>query len=357
MSPFCSPILFFALYLATPQVATDRPASGEASESPVPSYAEAIADWQAYQAENARLRSEFELAPNEEKQALRLEFMQFALQADAKLEALQQAAINEYAAHPNEDESVTRTLAGIMLNHAMTDNDVEALEIGEVLAANDCPQATFDLVASSPRLESSLFAKSLIDEIAKRREELVKDDLPRVKFTTTKGDIVLELFENEAPNTVANFIDLIENGFYTNSEFHRVLEGFVAQGGRGAGTQPEEGAGFTIDCECYREDHREHFTGSLSMAKTPAINSGGTQFFITFFRTTGLDGKHTVFGRVVSGMDVVNRLQKINPEEDTEVKADQILKAEVLRKRDHPYVPVRNQTAATETSEEGSIDK
>ncbi|MCB2084736.1 MAG: peptidylprolyl isomerase, partial [Sphingomonadaceae bacterium] len=156
-----------------------------------------------------------------------------------------------------------------------------------------------------------------------RNEEAEADDLPRVMLSTNKGDITLELFENQAPNTVANFIELVESDFYNGLPFHRVIEGFMAQGGdpNGDGTG---GPGYNIACECYEEDHRDHFTGSLSMAHA-GQDTGGSQFFITFAPTPHLDGKHTVFGRVIDGMDVVNSLQATTAGEDP----DKIVEAKV----------------------------
>lgn len=171
-----------------------------------------------------------------------------------------------------------------------------------------------------------------------RRAEAEADDLPRVKLTTSKGEIVLELFENEAPNTVANFISLVDKGFYNGLTFHRVLPGFMAQGGcpRGDGTG---GPGYHIPCECYQPGYRKHFRGSLSMAKQAERDTGGSQFFLTFVPTPFLDGRHTVFGRVIEGMEVLNKLQRRDPKNPNPPEPDKILNAEVLRRRDHPYVP------------------
>jgi cyclophilin family peptidyl-prolyl cis-trans isomerase len=172
-----------------------------------------------------------------------------------------------------------------------------------------------------------------------REAEAKADDLPRVKFTTSKGDIVIELFENEAPNTVANFISLVEKGFYNSTKFHRVIPGFMAQGGDPLGTG-SGGPGYTIDCEVVQPNHRNHFRGTLSMAHA-GRNTGGSQFFLTFLPTPHLDGQHTVFGRVIEGMDVLAKLQRtegisrLGP-------PDTIIKAEVLRKRAHEYKPVHN---------------
>ena len=141
-----------------------------------------------------------------------------------------------------------------------------------------------------------------------REKEAAADDLPRVKIVTDAGDIVIELYENEAPNTVANFISLVEKKFYDGTSFHRVLPNFMAQGGDPKG-DGSGGPGYTIACECYRDDARMHFADTLSMAHA-GKDTGGSQFFLTFRRTPHLDGKHTVFGKVTSGQDIVDSVQQ-----------------------------------------------
>ncbi len=173
-------------------------------------------------------------------------------------------------------------------------------------------------------------------EMAKRAAEAEADDLPRVKIETTKGEIVVELFENEAANTVANFISLVEQHFYDGTPFHRVIPQFMAQGGDPTGTGTG-GPGYAIACECETPAARKHFLGSLSMAHA-GKNTGGSQFFLTFRPTEHLDGRHTVFGRVIEGFSVLPKLQRTEGEQ-AGGEPDKILKAEVLRKRDHDYVP------------------
>ena len=168
-----------------------------------------------------------------------------------------------------------------------------------------------------------------------RAAEAAADDLPRVKFTTTKGDVVIELFENEAPQSVANFITLVKQGFYDGVVFHRVLPLFMAQGGDPEGTGGG-GPGYSIPDEHHQANIRHHFRGSLSMAKTAAPNSGGSQFFLTFVPTSYLDGKHTAFGRVIEGMNVAASLKRRDPEAPVG-EPDKIIKAEVLRDRGHDY--------------------
>jgi cyclophilin family peptidyl-prolyl cis-trans isomerase len=177
-------------------------------------------------------------------------------------------------------------------------------------------------------------------EMAKRQAEAAADDLPRVRIATSVGDVVVELFENEAPNTVANFISLVEKGFYDGTPFHRVIGGFMAQGGDPTGTGTG-GPGYTIACEVDAPGAREHFRGTLSMAHA-GRDTGGSQFFLTFRPTDHLDGKHTVFGRVIEGFDVLPKLMRTTDDQGRPVagvQPDTIVKAEVLRKRNHPYVP------------------
>jgi cyclophilin family peptidyl-prolyl cis-trans isomerase len=172
-------------------------------------------------------------------------------------------------------------------------------------------------------------------EQAIRAAEAQADDLPRVKLTTSKGEITLELFENEAPQAVANFLTLVKKGFYNGSPFHRVLPGFMAQGGAKS-DDGEGGPGYVIRCECYEPDARMHFRGSLSIAHA-GKDTGNSQFFLSFVPKDYLNGKHTVFGRVIEGMEVLGDIQRRNPQLGNQPVADRIIKAEVLRDRGHEY--------------------
>lgn len=173
-------------------------------------------------------------------------------------------------------------------------------------------------------------------EEAIRAAEAEKDDLPRVKFETTAGDVIIELYEDQAPNTVANFITLVEKGYYDGLTFHRVLPQFMAQGGCPNGTGAG-GPGYSVPCECHQANYRKHFSGTLSMAHA-GRDTGGSQFFLTFLATPHLDGQHTAFGRVIEGMDAVASLEKMNPEApNPTMQPSKIVKATVVRKRDHEY--------------------
>ncbi|MBR5627386.1 MAG: peptidylprolyl isomerase, partial [Thermoguttaceae bacterium] len=166
------------------------------------------------------------------------------------------------------------------------------------------------------------------DEKAARVKDATKN-LPQVLLHTNKGDIVLELFKDEAPNAVGNFLTLVQQGYYTDCPFHRVLPHFMAQGGDPTGTGTG-GPGYCIPCECDKPDARMHFRGSISMAHA-GRDTGGSQFFLTFVPTDHLNGVHTVFGRVVQGMEVLADLQRIDPESETQPAPDKILEARIIR--------------------------
>ena len=144
------------------------------------------------------------------------------------------------------------------------------------------------------------------------------------KYTATieteKGDIVIELFAEDAPKTVNNFVFLSREGFYNGTTFHRVIPGFMAQGGDPTGTGTG-GPGYTFEDEF--SQHR-HGTGVISMANS-GPNTNGSQFFITYAPQPHLDGKHTVFGQVTKGMDVLNKLTPKDPM-DLSTKGDVIIK-------------------------------
>jgi len=158
-----------------------------------------------------------------------------------------------------------------------------------------------------------------------RKETPMTEPLPQVTMQTSKGNIVLELAEDDAPNTVANFVSLAEKGFYDGLAFHRVIPNFMIQGGCPLGTGTG-GPGYVIADEC--SPRLRHTRGVISMANA-GPNTGGSQFFITHVPCPHLDGKHAVFGRITSGMDVVDSIRK----------GDRILKVTVDRKRNHPYQP------------------
>ena len=165
-------------------------------------------------------------------------------------------------------------------------------------------------------------------EKALRQASAQAKDCPIVKLQTTAGDMTIELFVNEAPNTVANFVELVNKGFYNGLTFHRVMQAFMAQGGdpKGNGTG---GPGYCIPCEVDNPNARVHFRGSLSMAHA-GKDTGGSQFFITFVPTKWLDGKHTVFGRVTAGLDTLAKIQRDPNPNVSGLEPTKIIKAEVV---------------------------
>ncbi len=124
-------------------------------------------------------------------------------------------------------------------------------------------------------------------------------------FETSKGKIVVDLFPKDAPKTVSNFVFLARDKFYDGTKFHRVIENFMIQGGDPEGTG-RGGPGYRFEDE-FKNNPRKHKVGSLSMANA-GPNTNGSQFFITHIATDWLDGKHTVFGQVREGQDVVNKV-------------------------------------------------
>ena len=142
------------------------------------------------------------------------------------------------------------------------------------------------------------------------------------------GSIRLEMFATETTVTVQNFMRLCKNGFYDGLIFHRVIDGFMIQGGcpKGDGTG---GPGYVINDECVAT-LRHNAPGILSMANA-GPNTGGSQFFITLAPTPCLDGKHTVFGKVIEGMDVVQSLGKVRTDDhDRPIEAVRIKSAKVV---------------------------
>jgi len=128
-----------------------------------------------------------------------------------------------------------------------------------------------------------------------------------VTLQTNRGDIVLELYPQHAPKTVNNYVFLINEGFYDGVTFHRVISNFMIQGGDPTGSG-RGGPGYRFEDET-RGNPLRHETGVISMANA-GPNTNGSQFFITHSPQPHLDGKHTVFGKVVTGMDVVNAIRQ-----------------------------------------------
>ena len=154
---------------------------------------------------------------------------------------------------------------------------------------------------------------------------------PAKKYTavmhTERGDIRIELFAAQAPKTVNNFVFLARDGFYDGTTFHRVIGGFMAQGGdpRGTGTG---GPGYRFDDERSALALKHDSEGVLSMANA-GPNTNGSQFFITYGPTPHLNGKHAVFGRVASGLDVLRSIRERDPQRDSR-PGDRLISVEII---------------------------
>ena len=344
---------------------TAKPAGPAAAE-----YQRLFEDWKTVLKDLRALRVKYQSAALADQANIQQQWTELIAKGNTTVASLEAAGLKAYAEAPNEDPELTRFLVKLADDGIQRDDYDTAKRITDVLIENNCPErqiydsaaiAAFVLndydnadkyfkIATEAGVLSN-YGKELQPLVSKTKEywekeqalreaEAKADDLPRVKLTTSKGDIVLELFENEAPDTVGNFISLVEKGFYNGLSFHRVLKNFMAQGGdpKGDGTG---GPGYMIYCECHKTERRRHFQGSISMAHA-GRDTGGSQFFLTFRQTPHLDDTpacHTCFGRVIEGMDVLPKLQRRDPQGTTSGAPDLIVKAEVLRKRDHAYAP------------------
>ena len=154
---------------------------------------------------------------------------------------------------------------------------------------------------------------------------------PIAVFETNHGTFEIELFEDKAPITVKNFIDLAEKGFYNGLIFHRVIDGFMIQGGDPNGTGTG-GPGYVIPDE-FHKDLKHDSESVLSMANA-GPNTGGSQFFITLAATPWLDGHHSVFGKVVKGMDVVREIGKVDTDFQDKPLAKVVMEKVTIRREE-----------------------
>jgi len=226
---------------------------------------------------------------------------------------------------PSDERRTRAAVAAYWLNDfdlALKLRD-EVSALGELSAQLQIDHAWY---LKKPLLESA--QKRWAAELEQRAADAKRGDLPRVELETSRGKIVLELFEDQAPNTVANFIELVEQGFYTNLPWHRVQPLRLAVTGRPKepGKDPV-GPGYAIEGEARVAGARRHFRGSVGCLIRGPQRRGGSQFYVLLRPDTDLDGQCTVFGRIVTGLEVVAQL-----------KQDDLLKsALVTRKRKHPY--------------------
>jgi cyclophilin family peptidyl-prolyl cis-trans isomerase len=370
----------------TPAAAAADPAAEPAATPALPeaapptpgpkaqAFGELFVQWKKILGELRDLKyAEYPEAGVERRVEISKRYEELVAQGEAMQGDLVAAALEAYKEAPNQDGAISQFLAGIVIWDCQADDYEKALDLAQPLIehglkapflyglAGEAAFCTnrFDLAekyfAEAIRGGAELSEESQAHqqqigyykvEWAKekkiREAEAEADDLPRVEVTTKHGKFIIELFENEAPNTVANFISLVKKGFYDGLVFHRVLPNFMAQGGCPDGTGGG-GPGYQIDCECVLPNSRKHFRGSLSMAHA-GPNTGGSQFFLCFVPTAGLDGPpspshHTVFGRVVEGLDQLAKIKRRDPEGDNPGEPDKIISMKVLRDRGHEYEP------------------
>ena len=299
--------------------------------------------WAEMEIKFAEKQTAIELSKGDNS-ALSGEYRDLVDQANTLVSQIKMTSLNVLQANPTDAEAL-RAIMGVLLNAAQNGRDKEVLSIGDVLIGKSIDPRYFEIAAKADRL--SIEAREIFEELLIRQRETTANDLPQVKLKTTKGDITLELFENQSPNTVENFISLVESGHYSDLLFHRVIEGFMAQAGeKKSDGQDAPKLNYTIACECYSPETRPHFSDCISMAHS-GKDTGAGQFFLTFTRTSMLDGRHTCFGRIIAGNEVLEKIERthlqINNDEQPipNAEKDQIISAEVIRKRDHEYRPTK----------------
>jgi cyclophilin family peptidyl-prolyl cis-trans isomerase len=363
------PLAVPALGYAAPENSAAK-AAGTPAATPASEFATLNSKFKTLVAQLSQLRRRYQADPNADKKAIEAQWQEKIEQVRALETKLASSAEKAYLAAPDKSTEESEFLFAYLASLVQADRYDDAARLVTVLAEHGFQHKFFNLLAGLSYFATMDFDSAAkyftmakdageLDQIGQRyleqidrhnyRELWAKElairaaedkaaNLPRVKLATTKGDIVVALLENEAPIATANFVSLVEKQFFDGLKFHRVIPGFMAQGGdpKGDGTG---GPGYTIPDECYEEDHRNHFRGTLSMANSGQRDTGGSQFFLTFLPAAHLDGKHTVFGRVIEGMDVLAKLQRCQPGDAN--TPDRINKATVLYKRNHRYEPVK----------------
>ncbi len=224
-------------------------------------YAAKLAEWKEVLKELRQLRADFKTATPDQAGEIQTKWQAAIAKGEAMIEPLCEAGKAAYLAAPNKDSELTDFLVKVIADDVARDNYEPAADLSKRLLDNGCDKkelfdpagiaagATNDFESAEKQLKRAQSegklgenGRKLLDEVANykkywaeeqeiRKKEAAANDLPRVRLSTSKGDIVIELFENEAPEAVGNFISLVEQKFYDGLSFHRVLPGFMAQGG------------------------------------------------------------------------------------------------------------------------------
>lgn len=345
-------------------------------------YDQAVLDWKEASKEAILARWEFETCLEKDAEYWRQNWFQAVQKGRDQFEIVTQTGIELVKrGAADEDEDIKKILYNILELRFDAGDYHGASELGSVLAQRfkDDAKGLLDMAKISKSLNQFEEAKKHLSgfialgsgqippfirimneqldaqisawkhENAIRELEAKADDLPRVELVlryrgTEQGKVIIELFENEAPGAVANFINLVESGFYNNVPFYRVITHTAAHTGCPNGDGSGD-AGYTIETEYHVENARKNFRGSVGMLNAGIKNTASSQFYIGLVPLTHLDTTVTVFGRVIDGMEHVDRLVRthIQGEEGYErletTDPDRILSARVIRKRNHEYVP------------------
>ena len=373
-------------------------------------YDNLLEQWKPMVAELARLRYQYfdvKRKPGEdeifvveqtpERQKLKKIFDEKFKTAEVKYNQLIDAAVLAYAKDPENNRDIEQFLFYTLRYFMERDMYEDVLKMSDVLLNSNVNNPYVIRVAAFAALFSQQYdiAKSFLEKIQKLgildefrlgesdfrylpvfellweqekafREKEERADLPSVVLYTTKGEIDILLYEDQAPNTVANFIWLVEKGFYKNIDFDAVITQAIAHVSgteqfkrvdnltlqplvRGNGTPgyciPDEFRPFDFEKKKFPDDSRFFWRGTVAMdLMRDQPNTGGCKFFILYKPDINCVNKNTVFGRVVRGMDVVCRLQRRNPSSVISLSQlptpDKILDAKVKNKRNHEYKPM-----------------
>lgn len=238
-----------------------------------------------------------------------------------------------------EDENVQRTTARAAIRISKFDEAAKlAASVGTAFYQGLPPldAAMFD---NLPDLQAK-YAR----ELEFRTADAKADNLPQVRFETNHGEIVVELFVNQAPSTVANFLSLVEEKKYDGMTFNMVVKDMIALSGQLYRDGKFSPTPYRIVDECERDDARSHFFGTLSIARNDQPNSGYMHFYMCYLPMSQLDGRRTVFGRITSGFKAFEALSVTHVSNDDstqtpllDVRPDYIIKAEVIRKPEGEY--------------------
>ncbi len=361
------PAMSFAAENPVP-VAQGKAASAKATSPEQAAFVKLLGEWKTLVGDLSTLKVQYRSADAAGRSEIHKKWDQLITKGDTLLEELLAAAEKAYVAAPNADEEVTQLLITVLSDRTRRDDYEAAFAVGKLLMDHQCADprvanlagtaafAVGELDAAEKYLEIAAKGNALsaasteylanmpaskqawAKEQKIRAAEAKADDLPRVLLKTSQGDIEVELFENEAPNHVKNFISLVDKGFYNGLTFHRVLPGFMAQGGCPKGDGSGD-PGYRIAAEFKQPNHRLHYRGSLSAARAQDPDSAGSQFFLMFAPNRQLDGNYTVFGRMTKGFEVLAKIQRRDPTQPDLPTPDKIIEAKVLRKRPHAYEP------------------